>query len=335
MKVSVIINARAGRLRGNHERIERDVRQSLFRCELEFLHPETIAEMHACLVGRARGDTDFLMVCGGDGTLSAAIQPLMKMRLDGEKIPPLCPVPVGTANDLANEMNVSSRVGEAARNIIEGQVKDIDVIEIASSGHTAYMLTNGGLGVPAETAARANRFRQWVHETAGCPNTKAHWKPFFKLGSKAIRSAGDRIYEVMLAGVMTGWDRSTWAVELELPNERKITTRAPFIMINNQKIIGGRFVSAPLTSNVDGTFSVLLIETERLLEQTRSLLHIRSGRIPDKEICPSFETERLIVRALERPLTFFGDGEILHADARELSIRCLHPGLPLVIRETA
>lgn len=335
MKVSVIINARAGQLQGNKERIERKVRQSLFRCELEFVYPETASAMQTCLIERVHAGTDYLMVCGGDGTLNVAVQPLMKLRLDGVKLPPLCPVPVGTANDLAREMNVSSRIDEAARNILEGQVKTIDVIEIASQDNTAYMLTNGGMGVPAETAHRANTFRQWVHQTAECPNTKPHWRPFFKIGSRAVRTAGDRIYEIMLASVITRWDRSTWAVELELPDGSKITTHAPFILINNQRVLGGRYLSAPLTTNTDGTFNVLLIESEKLLAQTRALLQIRSGRIPNEATCPSFETERLIVRALERPLTFFGDGEILFRDVRELTIRCMHPGLPLVTREVA
>lgn len=335
MKVSVIINARAGRLNGNREVIERKVLQSLFRCDLKFMHPETAEEMQRCLVDEVTAGTDFLIVCGGDGTLNVAIQPLMKLRERGARIPPLCPIPVGTANDLAREMNISSRMDEAARNILEGQVKMIDVIEIASASNIRYMLTNGGFGVPAEAAARANRFRQWVHSTADCPNTKQHWRPLFKFGSKAIQTIGDRIYDAVLLSVITGWDKESWNVELEMPGASKITTRAPFIMINNQRILGGRYLSAPLTSNVDGRFNVLLVEGEHLLDQTRSLLQIRAGRIPDATICPSFETERLIVRALERPLTFFGDGEILHENERELSVRCLHPGLPLVIREAA
>ncbi|MCM2281516.1 MAG: kinase [Bdellovibrionaceae bacterium] len=335
MKVSVIINARAGRLHGNRERIEHNVRHSLFRCELNFLHPETPEDLQKCLIDEVRAGTDFLMVCGGDGTLNVAVQPLMKLRAEGLALPPLCPIPVGTANDLAREMHVSSRIDEAARNIIEGQVKTIDVIEISSPSKTAYMLTNGGFGIPAVTAERANRFRQWVHSTADCPGTKPHWRPFFRLGSKVIQTAGDRIYEAILATVITSWDRSSWQVELELPDQYKIVTRAPFIMINNQRVLGGRYYSAPLTNNSDGEFNVLLVEGEHLLSQAKSLLQIRAGQIPNADTCPSFETTSLIVRAMERPLTFFGDGEILHQNERELSIRCLHPGLPLVIRESA
>jgi hypothetical protein len=31
-----------------------------------------------------------------------------------------------------------------------------------------------------------------------------------------------------------------------------------------------------------------------------------------------------------KPLTFFGDGEILHRDAREITVRCIPNGIPVV-----
>ncbi|MEK7358507.1 MAG: diacylglycerol kinase family protein, partial [Bdellovibrionota bacterium] len=202
MKIAVIVNGQAGY--ADRGLIEKSVRASLFRCDLEFHSPSSIEELQAVIVSVA-DKVDVLMICGGDGTLNTAVQPLLKARSSLSKLPTICTLPVGTANDLAREMGISSSIERAARLVLEGEVKKIDIIEIESGGVRKYMLTNGGLGIPAVTAELVNRMRHWVISKADCEFTEPQWKPPLKLAKKIIKKAGMRIYELALAGQLTQW----------------------------------------------------------------------------------------------------------------------------------
>lgn len=334
MKIVVIVNGQAGF--ADREVIEKSVRQALFRCELSFFAPLSVEELQAVIVKESDA-ADVLMICGGDGTLNTAVQPLLKARSNLKRMPTLCPLPVGTANDLAREMGISPSIERAARLVLEGEVKKIDIIEIEAGGVRKYMITNGGLGIPAVTAEFVNQLRTWVISRAECEYTSPQYRPALLLGKKIIKRAGARIYELALAGELLKWDSSTWKVEIEIPGRTKFETRAPFIMINNQPGVGGTFKPAPFTHNADGTFNVMLLQSLDLFSQAKTLLKIRGGGIPDELDCPRFEAESCLIKRLpgSRPLTFFGDGEILHKDVDEVRIRCLAGELPLFVRKVS
>jgi diacylglycerol kinase family enzyme len=193
------------------------------------------------------------------------------------------------------------------------------------------MVTNGGIGVPAQTAQSANIFREWVRTKASDEGLPPLAKSVFQIGRRLIELAGSKIYELILLREVTQWDHSSWEVEIEVPGKTQFETQAPFILINNQPSIGGKFRTAPFTNNSDGTFNILLVKPKEIVKQTRAVLGIRMGRIPDVGPYESFETEWVRFKAKDksRPFIFFGDGEILHREVREIEVRCIHPGLEL------
>lgn len=326
MKISVLINGQAGN--ASIDAIRTACDRALFRAEREYFTPNSQSELRD-IVMRVSDSSDALVICGGDGTLNTAIQPLMtqlksSMRPDGTstfRIPPILPLPVGTANDLASELGLGKRLERTARRLLETDPHAIDVIEVKSEDRTVYMLTNGGLGIAAETADLANQMRAELRQS----NPLRH----------VLRLVGSQIYELLLAGqLLTGrtktWLRG-WCVTVELENGQKRETSAPFIMVNNQPGLGGKYIPAPLTSNTDGTFNILLVESSSLPGIARSLLKIRSGQLPDESICPRIETTKAIFRSKDsaRNLTFFGDGEILQRGVREIEVTCLKRALPV------
>ncbi|MCM2321755.1 MAG: kinase [Oligoflexia bacterium] len=336
MRVDILINPRARSINGPF--LERELRSALFRCDLRFHSPMEIEETQQLIRRTALEGTDFFVVCGGDGTLNVAIHPLMKLQLEtGKPPPPLCVVPSGTANDFATEFKLSRRIRKAVRAILEGGVRTVDILEISAGARTSYMITNGGVGIASQTAEAANLVRSWVRSKAESPETPLALRPFFKLARTAVHAAGSRIYELLLVKELSQWDTTTWEVEIDIPGRAQFSTKTPFILINNQPSLAGKFRVAPFTSNGDGTFNILIVEASGLLPQVKTILDIRMGKIPDLGECPSFETDTIRLRALEssRPMTFFGDGEILLSDARQITIRCLHPGLPIVTGECA
>ncbi|HRK08224.1 MAG TPA: diacylglycerol kinase family protein [Pseudobdellovibrionaceae bacterium] len=329
MHVSVFINGKAGR--ADAQRIEDAIRRALFRCDTHLFLPDSVSELQELIVQESH-KADALIVCGGDGTLNVAVQPLMAdPRVT--RIPPVLPLPMGTANDLASELGVSTvRLERAAHLVLETEAKAIDVIEVRADEKSVFMLTNGGLGIAAETADLANHVRQWFATRA---QSQALAQPVFRAGQDLVRQAGSRIYEMLLAGqLMSGRTREWlkgWCVTIELEDGQHIETSAPFIMVNNQPGLGGKYLPAPLTSNTDGTFNVMLLDSPLLHRQARALLDIRRGRLPDERYCPRFETSAAIFRSKgkARDLTFFGDGEILHKHVREIEVRCRKRALPV------
>lgn len=334
MRVSVVINPKAGSV--NPGLIEEKIRTALFRCDLVFSKAKTLEEMDQFLCEELARKTDYFLICGGDGTVNTCLQYLVKAEEDLSKIPPIAVVRSGTANDLAHEIGISRRIDQAVRNILEGTVRNIDIIQISSGDKKAFMLTNGGLGIPALTADLANQVRFGLQKVANCPNTTNIFKAVAKNSYQLVKKIGPGVYSLMVAEALRTWDQNGWELEFQLPDESTFSTKAPIVLINNQPSIGNKFLPAPFTSNTDGTVNLLLAEGRRIREHLSSFLHLKNGTVAQSERFKSYELTEFKIRSKnpKRPLTFFGDGEILFKDVAELSIKCLHKGLPVVVGAT-
>jgi diacylglycerol kinase family enzyme len=331
VRVSVIINPKAGSV--NPKLIEEKIRTALFRCELVFSQSQTLAEMDQFLSEEMNQKTDFFLICGGDGTINTCLQSLMQSQEDLSKLPPIAVVRSGTANDLAHEIGISHRIDKAVRNIIEGQVKNIDVIQVSSGDKKTYMLTNGGVGIPALTADLANQVRNGLQRVSNCPKTADIFKLMASTTYKGLKKMGPGLYSMMVAEALRTWEQKGWEIEFEIPGRENIITNAPIVLVNNQPSIGRSFLPAPYTSNTDGTVNLLLSESRKTYEHLSAFVHITKGTVGKSRFFKSFELSEFKIRTKnpKRLLTFFGDGEILLKDVSEISIKCLHRGLPVVV----
>lgn len=332
MRVSVLINSKAGSV--NAELIESKVQESLFRCELSFCRPQTLLEMREFLSEEVAQKTDSIIICGGDGTINLSLQCLMENK-DLKYLPPVNIVRSRTANDLAHEIGVSSRIDSAVRNIFEGVVKNIDVIEVSSGETTAYMLTNGGLGMPAMAAELANKFRKHLQDLASSPKSARAFKYLAEKSYFAVKKMGPVVYSVMSAEAIRTWNPEGWGIEVSVPGKANIETNSPIVLVNNQQTVGASFLPAPYTSNTDGTVNLLLTDSNGFAEHAKAALNIRRGSVEKSPVFKSFELKefRLKSQNPERSLTFFGDGEILLRDVQDIKIRCIHHGLPVMVRQ--
>lgn len=335
MHVSIIINCKAGSV--NADLIEEKVRDALFRCDLHFSRPKSIEELTDFLHEEINHPTDYFIICGGDGTINAVLQSLMSGEIveDLRNVPPIAIVRSGTANDLAHEMGVSERVNQAIRNILEGTVKHIDVVEVTGDGKKAYMLTNGGLGIPAVSAELANDLRFSLQRASTNTQTRKAYQFLAKHSYQLVKKIGPSVYSLMAMEAIRKWNSDGWMIDLDIPGQKTIVTTAPIIFINNQSCVGSSFKSAPFTTNSDGTVNLLLSESQSAKEHLHAAMQIRNGDIRKLKNFRSFELAsfRLKSQNAKRPLTFFGDGEILHREVSELVVKCLHRGLPIVVAQ--
>lgn len=86
---------------------------------------------------RLRHMADLLVVCGGDGSVSAAAMAAMESGL------PMGIIPMGTANDLARTLNIPIDLLQAADVIAQGGTRLIDVGAV--NGHAFFNVASIGL----------------------------------------------------------------------------------------------------------------------------------------------------------------------------------------------
>jgi diacylglycerol kinase family enzyme len=332
MHVSVIINSKAGSV--DEGLIRKKIAQSLFRCDLVFFEPHSIHEMSEFIFNEIKLNTDALVVCGGDGTINAVLQTLMPMVEKKIAVPALCIVSSGTANDLAFELGVDQKIPQAVRALLEGVPKKIDVIEIECQGEKKYMITCGGVGVPARTAGLANEVRGSLRQLGENKNASklVHFASI--TAYRALKQLGASLYSLLLFYAFAKWDHKTWEVEVTPISHKSFKTKSGFVFVNNQASLGAHFFPAPYTANDDGLVNILVAPVHGWFSLLKALVEIQKGNTSWDRRARSFEVTQAQIRdahGLGR-LSFFGDGEILFSGVNEIKITCLHRALPFLLK---
>ncbi|TPI76536.1 lipid kinase, partial [Mesorhizobium sp. B2-8-8] len=86
---------------------------------------------------RLRQTADLVVVCGGDGSLSAAAMAVVESRL------PMGIIPMGTANDLARTLDIPMDLLQAADVIVRGRLRQIDIGTV--NGNAFFNVASIGL----------------------------------------------------------------------------------------------------------------------------------------------------------------------------------------------
>ncbi|MEO1721603.1 MAG: lipid kinase [Pseudomonadota bacterium] len=102
---------------------------------------------------RRGGDADAIMVGGGDGTLNAAAPGIVETGL------PLAILPLGTANDLARTLRIPTDPADAARVVLAGHRRRIDLGYV--NDHPFFNVASIGLSVELADALTPHLKRRW------------------------------------------------------------------------------------------------------------------------------------------------------------------------------
>ena len=97
------------------------------------------------------GMCDFVIIAGGDGTINYVVNAMMHRGLDI----PLAVIPTGTANDFAGALGMSADVIRASRQIIDGEIDNIDcglVEQIDQEGNKKYFINIFSFGIFTTTS---------------------------------------------------------------------------------------------------------------------------------------------------------------------------------------
>jgi diacylglycerol kinase (ATP) len=223
-----------------------------------------------------------VIIAGGDGSVHLAINATDSLRV------PLAVIPMGTANDLSRALNARTSQADPFR------VRHVDLLRV----NGRRLCTVGGLGVPADIAARVNHLRRRG-----------------RFG-KALSRLGTAIYPLIAAEhVLVGRSRPLGVRLRYLAPDRarsqtwdELCFEGYGLFLCNQSSLGGNLVVSPESDHADGTFELAAIRVTSRLALLRLLAALRLGR----RISPSvLKVVRAVSARIEtsRPVSAFGDGE--------------------------
>ncbi len=109
---------------------------------------ETKNEQEASIIlsNLKKNNYDRLILAGGDGTVSFAINELIKNNYEFSESFSIGYVPVGTANILKFELNISKKVNSIVKTLISNNTKEVNLIK----ANDKYFLLMAGIGWDAQ-----------------------------------------------------------------------------------------------------------------------------------------------------------------------------------------
>ncbi|MEE9167750.1 MAG: diacylglycerol kinase family protein [Candidatus Neomarinimicrobiota bacterium] len=140
-------------------------------------------------------DWDGFCLVGGDGTLHEVLNGLLT-RTDAAQIPIGC-IPAGTGNSFMHDLNCLDPV-EAARKILQGKTRPIDVAEIRMGSDTVYAFNVVGWGMATDINVTAEKVR-WLGESRYTLVTLLHLLKLVRRPARLIIDGGEDEDEFIFA----------------------------------------------------------------------------------------------------------------------------------------
>ena len=188
---------------------------------------------------------DRIYAAGGDGTLNEVLSGIMKTSKNGGsfKIPALCPIPLGTVNVFSKEIGYSQKPLEALKESIGsaayekfidiGACNDIFFIMMMSIGIDGFIVNQ-----MEKMIAQKSRFKKIFGQAA-----------YIAVGIKSLFNYRFRKLSIEAVSAF---------------GKKKFT--CDFALLSNSKFYGGKFIFNPDTEIDDGYLSLLMLNSNKLID---------------------------------------------------------------------
>ena len=237
------------------------------------------------LVDSALADgTDALVVVGGDGVISLALQSLPHSGI------PLGIIPAGTGNDHAREYSIPTGEPAAAVDVIAaGHTETVDVGHIkGSDGSSTYFGTVAATGFDSLVSDRVNRMN-WPH--------------------------GRMRYNLAIVAELSRLRLLPF--RLVLDGRREIDTELTLAAFGNTRSYGGGMRICPDASHSDGLLDVTMVHTASRLKLIRLFPTVFKGTHVDLD---EVTTARARTITVESPgINAYADGDYVCPLPAEIS----------------
>jgi len=264
----------------------------------------TVYPTHATELARQAGEQgyDMVIAMGGDGTVHEIVNGLMQVPV--RKRPSLGIVPLGSGNDFAHALGVSSNPPQALRQAFENRPQPIDLGLLKDDhGHTEYFDNTLGIGFDAVVTIRSRKIT-FIHG--------------FAMYFLAVLQTIILNFNPMQLHVQT--DSETWDLSTLM------------LTLCNGPREGGGFFVAPEARFDDGLLHYATVRSVSRLMMFRLIPEVMKGTHGRfKQV--RMGTCRKLSLTSDRPLYIHADGEIFSgfgSSLRGLSIEILPDAMQVV-----
>lgn len=256
----------------------------------------TQGKLDACRTARERGGEYDLVVCsGGDGTLDEVITGLM----EGGHSTTVGYIPAGSTNDYANSLKISSRMEEAAKIVVDGVPRRLDM----GSFNENYFIYIAAFGLFTDVA--------------------------YQTSQEAKNVLGHMAY--ILEGAKRIFNIKSYRMTVRT-RDREISGEFAYGMVTNSDSVGGfKKITGKDVCLDDGIFEVILIyHPANVIELQEIITSLMTGQLNSRFI-EKFKTDYLEFMSDEEvPWTLDGEEGGAHNHVR---ITNQKQALPIMVKK--
>lgn len=243
----------------------------------------------------SRKDYEYIIAAGGDGTINSVVNVIKKNGIDV----PLAVLPVGTANDFAKLVGISSNIPTAIKQITSGVIKDVD-LGLANDKYFVNVLSTGLFtDISQKTPTKLkNTFGKLAYYMTTSISSLQELPKFNKIH-----------------------------VNIESENVH-FNDNALILFVFNGRT-AGNVKLAYRSDYQDGMLDILIIKGENIAETMETAFHFLSGiekNYPKGVV--HFKTKEMTLNSTDN-LSVDLDGEL--GPQVSMTIKCIEKGLKLIV----
>ncbi|HCU81458.1 MAG: hypothetical protein CL789_01260 [Chloroflexi bacterium] len=297
MAITIIVNPYANRWKCGTQIDTIDKLMQSSNVEYDILITNRKGHAKQLAFDAAKSGQRTIIAAGGDGTLNEVVNGILKHNPEHKFTDcTIGIIPLGTANDLANQLHIPSNIKDAIEIVSSGFTRTIDVGKV--NGH--YFINNSAIGLETEVTLENERM------------TKVQ---------------GPLRY--LLAAILTILKRPSWQTNL-VWNNGEYTGSLTLVSVGNSNRTGGMFYMTPNAIIDDGKLDFIYApkltrrEMFLLLPQTLNGSHISNSAIHEHR------TSNLQIHC-DPPTTIQADGEIFSAATTDITYSINRQALHILV----
>jgi diacylglycerol kinase (ATP) len=233
-----------------------------------------------------RAGSRLIVVAGGDGSLHAVVAALHRRHELKERT--LALLPMGTGNDFARGNDIPLDTVEAARLVLRGAARPVDVL-IDDTG--SVVVNNVHVGVGAQASLKGHKWKERLHAVG--------------VGKVNLGKLG-----YPLGAVLSAFDPPHWRLRVELDGKVLNDLNQPVLMvaIGNGGNVGGGTELNPDADTEDGVLDLMISRAHGVAARFGYVARLRKGEHEEREDVISARGHSVTVSG--EPFWISADGEI-------------------------
>ena len=288
MSIKLIVNPAAGK--GAAFRKSKKVIAELKRRDVKFDVEYTKYPRHGVSIAKeASKSFEIVVALGGDGTVNEVGEGVVGTdAIFGV-------IPLGSGNDFAKMLNISSNGGESIDTLLNEKIRTIDVIRV----NDRISLNTAGVG-----------FNGVVSDVAG--------------KVKFLRGLSVYIYSVVKTAIRYK------AIPLKISIDDKVVEDNIFMVsICNSKSEGGGFIVAPDAEIDDGILDVTIMRDASMMKLLFNIRSAMNGNLNRLDEVTTVRGENIIIES-ELPMPLHVDGEVVSMSSGKVTASILKGALKVI-----